>query len=248
MSGENPIFQQLADRAAAIALREKALRCRRLNLIKTALTEHSLTIMRDQRTRMRVFRQEAERISSLLACCVGGTLATEAVEIQTPLGSFKGSRLAGSVTLVPIHRAGNVMVSPFFHAIPTVNQVLDVGVYRDENDGARPKMYLNKIRKRISSSRVYIVTDPMLATAGSAIFTIDKLTRAGAINIHYVGIVSAPEGVLALNKAFPKVVIWTAAVDTCLNKHKFIYKGLGDFGDRVNGTVLYRRLRKLMAA
>ncbi len=86
----------------------------------------------------------------------------------------------------------------------------------------------------------------MLATAGSACFTIDLLRNAGAQQIHYVGIVAAPEGVLELHKKHPTVMIWTAAVDEYLNDQKFIVKGLGDFGDRANGTVvMVRRIKRL---
>ncbi len=215
-------------------------------VVSNTLTNHALTIMRDKRTKMREFREGAIYLSRILAYEVGKTFEASSKTIETPLGRFEGQRLVSRASIVPVHRAGGIMTQPFIDMLPTADQVLDVGVYRDELDGCRPKEYLNKIPARISGRRVYVVVDPMLATAGSAIHTISLLNKAGAQSVVYAGIVSAPEGVKALLQAHPNTKVFTVSVDECLNASNYIVKGLGDFGDRMNGTRVYvRRVKRL---
>jgi uracil phosphoribosyltransferase len=142
-------------------------------------------------------------------------------------------RLAERVGLVPILRAGLGMVEGVWEVLPMA-EVWHIGLYRDEQT-LRPVEYYNKLPVQPTVD-VCLVLDPMLATGGSAVATVDVLKRWGARRIKFVGIIAAPEGVQRLSEAHPDVPIHVAAVDAHLNEHGYIVPGLGDAGDRQFGT------------
>ena len=153
--------------------------------------------------------------------------------MRTPLGAYAGHRLAERVGLVPVLRAGIGMVEAALALIPEA-QVWHIGLFRDERT-LRPIEYYNKLPSS-ATVQVCLVLDPMLATGGSAVATIDILKKWGAQRIKYVGIIAAPEGAAALAGAHPDVPIHVAAVDERLNESGYIVPGLGDAGDRQFGT------------
>ena len=153
--------------------------------------------------------------------------------VRTPLGPFTGARLAQAVGLVPVLRAGIGMVEAALALIPEA-PVWHIGLFRDERT-LRPIEYYNKLPST-APVQVCLVLDPMLATGGSAVATVDVLKRWGAAHVKYVGIIAAPEGVRALTAAHPDVAIHVAALDERLNEKGYIVPGLGDAGDRQFGT------------
>jgi len=154
-------------------------------------------------------------------------------EVRTPLAPYRGSRLREQVGLVPVLRAGIGMVEAALELIPEA-QVWHLGLFRDERT-LRPIEYYNKLPSE-ATAQVCLVLDPMLATGGSAVATVDILKKWGAKRIKYVGIIAAPEGVKALSAAHPDVPIHVAAIDERLNEKGYIVPGLGDAGDRQFGT------------
>ena len=154
-------------------------------------------------------------------------------EVKTPLAKAHGSKLAEPIGLVPVLRAGIGMVEAALELMPDA-QVWHIGLFRDERT-LKPIEYYNKLPSEATVS-VCLVLDPMLATGGSAVATIDILKKWGAKRVKYVGIIAAPEGVRALSSAHPDVPIHVAALDERLNEKGYIVPGLGDAGDRQFGT------------
>ena len=153
--------------------------------------------------------------------------------MQTPLARARGVKLAEPIGLVPVLRAGIGMVEAALELMPDA-QVWHIGLFRDERT-LRPIEYYNKLPSEATVA-VCLVLDPMLATGGSAVATIDILKKWGAKRVKYVGIIAAPEGVKALSTAHPDVPIHVAALDERLNEKGYILPGLGDAGDRQFGT------------
>ena len=192
-----------------------------------------LTRLRDERTPPKQFRELVGEIATLLLYEATQDLAVEPSDVKTPLAVAKGGRLAEPVGLVPVLRAGIGMVEAALELMPDA-QVWHIGLFRDERT-LRPIEYYNKLP---SSPKVAVclVLDPMLATGGSAVATVDILKKWGAKKTKYVGIIAAPEGVRALSAAHPDVPIHVAALDERLNEKGYIVPGLGDAGDRQFGT------------
>src|SRR5262245_55202094 len=159
--------------------------------------------------------------------------ATE-VPIETPLETTMGRRLVADVVVVPVLRAGLGMVEAVLEVLPHA-RVGHIGLQRDERT-AIASQYYAKLPPDLSKSTALIV-DPMLATGGSAVSGITMLQAAGARDIRLICIVAAPEGIAAVEAAHPGVHVFTPAIDRELNAHKYILPGLGDFGDRLYGTV-----------
>ena len=205
-----------------------------LHLLEHPLAAHVITHLRDKTTRPATFRTLAYQITMLLAVEATRTLETESKLIETPLEACNGRVLARQpLVVVPILRAGLGMVQPFVDLFPAVS-VGYIGLERDHTTAIAHSYYC-KLPPLSDGSRVLIV-DPMLATGGSAVQALELVRGHGAADLALVSIVSAPEGVAAVEKKFPDVPIFTAALDRALNDRKYILPGLGDFGDRLYGT------------
>lgn len=203
-----------------------------LHVLNHPLGDHLLTQLRDENTEPATFRTLAYRVGLLLALEATRDLATEDRVINTPMGRHTGRVLASPLAIIPILRAGLGMLQPFTDLFPDVS-VGYVGLERDHTT-AVSRSYYQKLPP-LEGRRVLIV-DPMLATGGSAIHALNMLHAAGATEIRLVCIVAAPEGVNAVETAYPNIAIFTAALDRQLNEKKYILPGLGDFGDRLYGT------------
>jgi len=197
------------------------------------LIQHKLTLLRDERTDHKQFRELIRELAILLAYEATADLGLEETTVTTPMGVAKGHRLTEHIGLIPVLRAGLGMVEGIWEMMPGA-QVWHIGLYRDERT-LRPVEYYNKL-PIAPTVQVCLILDPMLATGGSAVATADVLKKWGAQRIKFVGIIAAPEGLRALTRAHPDVPIHVAAVDERLNDIGFIVPGLGDAGDRQFGT------------
>lgn len=198
------------------------------------LIQHKMSIIRNKEVGTKVFREMVNEIAMLMAYDVTRDMPLEDVEIQTPIAKTTKKRLAGKkLAVVPILRAGLGMVDGVVSMIPAA-RIGHIGMYRDEKT-LQPVEYFVKLPEDINQREVLIV-DPMLATGGSANMAIEALKKRGAKIIKLVVLVSAPEGVKAVQTEHPDVDIFTAALDDCLNEEGYIVPGLGDAGDRLFGT------------
>jgi uracil phosphoribosyltransferase len=205
-----------------------------VHIVDHPLVHDALVSLRDKRTPPTQFRRAATRISVLLAAEALRSMATQDVTVETPLGPAPGRRIATEIVVVPVLRAGLGMLDAVLELVPEA-RVGHIGLQRDEIT-AVASQYYSKLPARIDASHVLMI-DPMLATGGSAVAALDLLKRAGARTISIVCIVAAPEGVRLVEHHRPDVDIYTPVIDRELNEHKFIVPGLGDFGDRLYGTV-----------
>jgi len=203
-----------------------------LHVLDHPLAAHVLTHLRDKNTPPAQFRTLCHQITLLLTLESTRDLATREHQIETPLESFDGRILARPLVVVPILRAGLGMVQPILDLFPDVS-VGYIGLERD-HDTALARSYYCKLPP-VKNVRVLLV-DPMLATGGSAVKALDVITERGATDIHLLNIVAAPEGIAIVEKAYPNVPIFSAALDRELDFRKYILPGLGDFGDRLYGT------------
>ncbi len=198
------------------------------------LIQHKLTILRDQRTGHKEFRELVEEIAMLMAFEATSDLPTRTIEVSTPLAPAKGATIAGQeIAVVPILRAGLAMEAGILRLMPTA-RVGHIGIYRDPSS-LEPHTYYCKLPSDIADRQVLVV-DPMLATGGSAVESIDLLKERGARVIRLMVLIAAPEGIRRVQEGHPDVDIYTAAVDERLNDHGYILPGLGDAGDRLYGT------------
>lgn len=197
------------------------------------LVAHKLTLLRDHTTDHRTFRELVKEIATLLTYEATQDLQLRPRPVQTPLARTNGAELKDHVGLVPILRAGLGMVDGVWELLPSA-EVWHIGLYRDERT-LKPVEYYNKLPIEPTVS-ICIVLDPMLATGGSAVATVDILKNWGVRNIKFMGILGAPEGIKRLQETHPDVPIYLAAIDERLNEHGFILPGLGDAGDRQFGT------------
>lgn len=197
------------------------------------LIEHKLTLLRDKRTEPTLFRQLVRELATLLTYEATQDLATEPLEVETPLMKAQGVQLRDRIGLVPILRAGLGMVEGVWALLPSA-QVWHIGLYRDERT-LKPVEYYNKLPVEPTVS-LCLILDPMLATGGSAAATADILKRWGVKRIKFVGLIGAPEGIALMQQHHPDIPIHLAAVDERLNERGYILPGLGDAGDRQFGT------------
>ncbi|MFC6617392.1 uracil phosphoribosyltransferase [Deinococcus radiophilus] len=205
-----------------------------LTVVEHPLIQHKLSLMRDERTGVKEFRELAGELSLLLAYEAMRDLELVPVRFATPVQEGDFPMLSGKkLALVAILRAGLVMTEAMTDLIPAA-KVGHIGMYRDP-ETLQPVAYYSKLPEDIGSRRVFL-TDPMLATGGSAVAAIDKLKEVGAERITLMCILAAPEGIEVIRQAHPDVDIVTAAVDERLNDHGYIVPGLGDAGDRIYGT------------
>ena len=197
------------------------------------LVAHKLTRMRDKNTNPKKFREFVREIAALLAYEATADLMTVPREVETPLALTQGMELKEKIGLVPILRAGLGMVEGIWELMPSA-EVWHIGLYRDEKT-LKPVEYYNKLPIEPTVS-VCLILDPMLATGGSAVATANVLKRWGVSKIKFVGLIGAPEGIAAMQKAHPEIDIFLAAIDDHLNEVGYIIPGLGDAGDRQFGT------------
>lgn len=201
--------------------------------VQHPLVCHHLGQIRAVDTAPASFRRHIRCLAMLLVSEATKDLPTEEYKVTTPITETVCRRIAGRIAAVPILRAGLGMVDSLTDVIPEV-EVWHLGLYRDEAT-AQPVRYYDKLPKD-NPPDVAFVVDPMLATGGSAIAAIDTLKSWGINSIQMLSIISAPEGVAALQAAHPDVSIYTCSIDECLNEQKYIVPGLGDAGDRIFNT------------
>lgn len=205
-----------------------------VNVMTHPLIQHKVTLIQSVDTGTKDFRQLLEEIALLMGYEITRDLPLEDVEVETPLVKAIGKQIAGKkLGIVPILRAGLGMVNGLLELMPMA-KVGHVGMYRDPKT-LQPVEYYCKLPSDLADRRI-IVTDPMLATGGSAAAAISLLKEKGAKEIQLMCLVAAPEGVEVVNKAHPDVRIYVAALDEKLNDHGYILPGLGDAGDRIFGT------------
>ena len=198
------------------------------------LIQHKLSILRDVNTSSKDFRTLVSEIATLECYEATRDLPLQEIEIETPVAKCKAHNIAGKkLAFVPILRAGLGMVDGVLSLVPSA-RVGHIGLYRDP-ETLKPVEYYCKLPADIGDRDV-IVLDPMLATGGSAIDAIALIKERNPRSIKFMGIIAAPEGLEALQKAHPDVDIYCAALDDHLNEHGYIVPGLGDAGDRIFGT------------
>ena len=205
-----------------------------LHVIDHPMVQHKLTIMRMKETGSKDFRELLKEIALLMGYELTRDIALEDVAIETPICPMVAKRVSGrKLAIVPILRAGMGMVDGLLSLLP-VAKVGHIGLYRDE-ETHKPVVYFCKLPKDIEN-RLVILTDPMLATGGSACDGIAMLKERGCKNIRLMCLVAAPEGIAKVQQEHPDVDIYVAAVDDHLNENAYIVPGLGDAGDRIFGT------------
>ncbi len=198
------------------------------------LIQHKISLLRDKKTGTREFRDLVEEIAMLEGYEALSDLPTELVEIETPIETCMTPMIAGrKLAIVPILRAGLGMVNGLLALTPSA-KVGHIGMYRDE-ETHEPHPYYCKLPDPIEERTIF-VTDPMLATGGSAVDAIDQIKNAGGKNIKFLCIIASPEGLEKLHTAHPDVQIYVGALDRQLNEDAYICPGLGDAGDRIFGT------------
>jgi len=197
------------------------------------LVLHKLALLRNKNTDPKKFRELIREIGALMAYEATADLLTASITVETPLAQAQGVQLLENIGLVPILRAGLGMVEGVWDLM-TSAEVWHIGLYRDEQT-LKPVQYYNKLPVEPSVS-VCLILDPMLATGGSAVATVDLLKKWGVKKIKFVGIIGAPEGIALMQENHPEVPIHLAAIDERLNEHGYILPGLGDAGDRQFGT------------
>jgi uracil phosphoribosyltransferase len=197
------------------------------------LVKHKLTRLRDKTTEPKKFRELIREIAALIAYEATLDLAVVEHETDTPLERTTGFDLRETIGLVPILRAGLGMVEGIWELMPSA-EVWHIGLYRDEAT-LQPVEYYNKLPIEPTVS-VCLILDPMLATGGSAVATVDILKQWGVRKIKFVGLIAAPQGIQVLQEKHPDVAIHLASIDRTLNEHGYILPGLGDAGDRQFGT------------
>ena len=205
-----------------------------LHVIGHPMIQHKLTIMRKKETGSKDFRELLQEIALLTGYEVTRDLPLMDVEIETPICKTTAKIITGrKLAVVPILRAGLGMVDGIRTLVP-VAKVGHIGLYRNE-ETHQPVVYYCKLPEDVQK-RLVIVTDPMLATGGSACDAITMLKERGCHNIRLMCLVGAPEGIERVQKEHPDVDIYLAAVDEKLNENAYIVPGLGDAGDRIFGT------------
>lgn len=204
-----------------------------LHIIDHPMVQHKLTLMRDKDTSTMKFRELLKEISMFMGYEVTRDFPLTYEEIETPLQKMNSPKLAGKkVVIAPILRAGLGMVEGLTALIPSA-RIGHIGMYRDE-ETCLPVFYYYKMPA--DKERMVIVTDPMLATGGSACDAITRLKNDGYTNIRLMCLVASPQGVKAVQEMHPDVEIYVASVDEGLNDKNYILPGLGDAGDRIFGT------------
>ncbi len=189
--------------------------------------------LRDKNASSEVFRKQVARLGLMLAIEATRDLKTKSESCETPLQVTEEDVVSGRIGIVPILRAGIGFVDPFLEFLPQA-EVHFLGMYRDE-ETHQPVQYYNKLPKGNPVEVAYVI-DPMLATGGSALSTIEILKEWGVQQIKFIGLIGAPEGVKEVHDKHPEVDIYLGALDEKLNENAYILPGLGDAGDRIFNT------------
>lgn len=197
------------------------------------LSRHLLSILRDKSTNPERFRHCARRLTSLLAIEATRNMLVSAKKVETPLETTEGHELAQALAVVPVLRAGLAMLEPIVEMFPDVS-VGYIGLERNHETAVAHSYYMKLPRLE---GRYTLCVDPMLATGGSASQALAMIKSNAPSSTVMVSVVSAPEGISRLEADHPDVAIVTAAIDRELNSSKYILPGLGDFGDRLYGTM-----------
>lgn len=198
------------------------------------LIQHKISLMRDKNTGTNEFRKLVEEVATLEGFEALADLPTEEVEVETPIEKCMTTMISGrKLAIVPILRAGLGMVPGLLTLVPSA-KVGHIGLYRDETTH-EPVEYFCKLPRPIEE-RTIVVTDPMLATGGSAVDAITMIKEHGGVKIKFMCIIAAPEGLKRLHEAHPDVQIYVGHLDRELNEAAYICPGLGDAGDRIFGT------------
>jgi uracil phosphoribosyltransferase len=204
-----------------------------VTLIKHPLVQHNLTRLRDKRTAPQEFRRILSEVAALIIYEATRSFTVKAVSVTTPMARTRGSALQREVILVPILRAGLGMMDSILQLIPHA-RVGFIGLKREEKS-LRALFYHKSLPRDLTNFEVILI-DPMLATGGSAVSALELLTELGARHVRFVNLVASPEGIRQVHAHFPKIPIFTAAIDQKLNRNGFIIPGLGDAGDRLFGV------------
>jgi uracil phosphoribosyltransferase len=204
-----------------------------VTVISHPLVQHNLTRLRDKRTRPQEFRRALSEMAALMLHEATRSFALVPVKVQTPLMSAQGFRLKREVVLVPILRAGLGMLDSILQLIPDA-RVGFIGLKREET--TQKAMFYHKSLPPDLSEYEVVLIDPMLATGGSTVAAMDLLDELGAKHVRMVNLIASPEGIRHVHQHYPKLPIFTAAVDKKLNNKGYILPGLGDAGDRLFGV------------
>ena len=204
-----------------------------VTVIAHPLVQHNLTRLRDKVTQPQEFRRVLGEIAALMLYEATRSFAVRRTSVQTPLEPARGFRLEREVVLVPVLRAGLGMLDSILQLIPNA-RVGFIGLKREETT-LRAQFYHKSLPKNLSRFEIILI-DPMLATGGSAVAALNLLAEQGAKHMRFVNLVAAPEGIRRVRRDYPRLPIFTAAIDRQLNRKGFILPGLGDAGDRLFGT------------
>lgn len=202
--------------------------------IKHPLIQHKLALLREKDVSTKSARELTSEIASLLTYEATKDLPTEEVEIESWAGPVTVDRVRGKkITVVPILRAGLGLIDGVLHLIPSARTSV-IGMFRDE-ETLEPVPYYQKLTSSMED-RTALILDPMLATGGTLMASIDAIKASGCKDIRGLFLVAAPEGLARLEATHPDVDVWVAAIDDRLNEHGYILPGLGDAGDKIFGT------------
>ena len=205
-----------------------------VTFLEHPLIQHKISMLRDENTGTNEFRKLVDEIAMLEGFIALADLPLEEVEVETPIETCMTPKIAGrKLAIVPILRAGLGMVSGILALVPSA-KVGHIGLYRDEVTH-EPHEYYCKLPNPIEE-RTIVVVDPMLATGGSAVDAVSMIKEHGGVNIKFMCIIAAPEGLKRLHEAHPDVQIYIGHLDRELNENAYICPGLGDAGDRIFGT------------
>ena len=207
------------------------------------LVNHRVTLMRDQETPSKIFRELVREVTAFLAYEALRDVRTVRIPVTTPVAETVGEHICDRIVIVPILRAGMGMLDAMLDVLPAAT-VGVLGMQRNE-ETAEPVPYYSKVPPARGDA-LAIVVDPMLATGGSACDAVTQLKKLGYKRIRFLNVIAAPEGLAKFEKAHPDVPVYTAAKDERLNEHFYIVPGLGDAGDRIFGTEERSTLSRLM--
>ena len=204
-----------------------------VTVISHPLVQHNLTRLRDQRTQPQEFRRVLSEMAALMLYEATRSFKLRPLSVRTPMATARGSHLQREIVLVPILRAGLGMLDSILQLVPNA-RVGFIGLKREEAT-QRAIFYHKSLPPDLTEFEVVLI-DPMLATGGSTVAAMDLLSELGAKHIRMVNLIAAPEGIRHVHKFYPRLPIFTAAVDKKLNHQGFILPGLGDAGDRLFGV------------